>query len=222
MSKNHIDRALDELRRKLLNLSEIVEDSVIQSVQAFVDKDAIKAKKVRDRDTKIDELEVEIEEECLKLLALHQPVATDLRYIVATLKMNNDLERIGDLAANICSRTIRLIDLESVEPPFDIRDITKTVQGMVRKSIRSLIESDPELSRTVLSEDSAVDTEYKKVFNTIQKRIEESPKDCKQIILYLSVMRHLERIADLSTNIAEDVIYFVEGKIVRHGRLEVI
>lgn len=222
MDKSHLDRALDVLRKKLLQLSELVEDSVVQAVEAFVEKNAEKAKKVRENDDNIDNLEVEIEEECLKLLALYQPVATDLRYIVATLKMNNDLERIGDLAANISSRTLRLIDLETVEPPFDIRDITGTVQRMVHNSIKSLIESNSELSRDVLREDQEVDAEYKKVFSRIQSRIEESPKNCSQMILYLSVMRHLERVADLSTNIAEDVIYFVEGKIVRHGRLEEI
>lgn len=222
MNKSHLDRALDVLTKKLLQLSEIVEDSVIQSVEAFIEKDALKAKKVREQDNVIDDLEVEIEEESLKLLALYQPVATDLRYIVATLKINNDLERIGDLAANISSRTIRLIDLETVDPPFNIRDTTTTVRSMVHNSIRSLIESDSKLSRAVLAEDEKIDAEYKKVFARIQKRIEENPKHCKQMILYLSVIRHLERIADLSTNIAEDVIYLVEGKIIRHGRLEVI
>lgn len=222
MNKNHLDRALEKLRNKLLQLSELVEDTVIQSVEAFIEKDGLKAKKVREKDSDIDDLEVEIEEECLKILALYQPVATDLRYIVATLKMNNDLERIGDLAANISSRTIKLIGLETVKPPFDIREITTTVRKMVHDSINSLIKSDSKLARDVLVADEIIDAEYKKVFTTIQKRIEESPKKCEQMILYLSVMRHLERVADLSTNIAEDVIYFVEGKIIRHGKIEVI
>jgi phosphate transport system protein len=220
--KIHLDREIEKLNQKLLQLSALVEETLIKAVDSFINKDLSLAQVIKEGDNAIDDLEVEIEEECLKILALYQPVATDLRFIVASLKINNDLERIGDQAANISSRAVKLIELEPVAPPYDIRKITSHVQKMVRDSINSLIQQDAQMARDVLSADNLVDREYKNVFSNLHSRITENTAHTQQMILYLSVMRHLERIADYSTNIAEDVIYLAEGKIVRHGRLESI
>jgi phosphate transport system protein len=213
----HLVHEVDRLKKMLLTLGTAVEEMVFHSLQAVKNRDEKLAEEVVERDHAIDTEEVAIEEECLKILALHQPVAVDLRYIVAALKMNNDLERIGDLAVNIAKRARDLSKLPPIAFPPDFDRITRKTQEMLRHSLEALIELDPKVARSVCADDDIVDTVHSEMFVYIQARIRENVGELEALILYLSVSRNLERIADHATNIAEDVIYLAEGEIVRHG-----
>lgn len=220
MARSHLDREIERLKKKLLSLGALVETSVRNGVQSFLDRDVLLAERVKAGDKEIDDLEVEVEEDCLKLLALYQPVATDLRYIIAALKINNDFERMADLAANIASRAINLSKEPVVESPIDISEMSSRVHSMVKDSLQSLIQLDTGIALKILNDDGGIDKMYKETYQAIQSRINKDPSEMKQMILYLSASRHLERIADLATNIAEDVIYLIDGQIIRHQRIE--
>jgi phosphate transport system protein len=174
------------------------------------------AEKVIAGDDQIDRMEVELEEECLKILALHQPVAIDLRFIVAVLKINNDLERIGDLAANIAERTVALADSGRIDPPFDFTGMAASTRQMLKGSLDCLVKMDTVLAQHVLDLDDEVDAMHSHNFQLIKEQIRSHPDHLESLTHYLTVSRHLERIADLATNIAEDVYYMIEGEIVRH------
>jgi phosphate transport system protein len=161
-------------------------------------------------------MEVELEEECLKVLALHQPVAIDLRFIIAVLKINNDLERIGDLAANISERTVALAESDRIDPPFDFTAMAASTQQMLKGSLDCLVQMDTALAQHVLDLDDEVDAMHSRNFQLIKDQIRRHPENLESLTHYLTVSRHLERIADLATNIAEDVYYMIEGEIVRH------
>jgi phosphate transport system protein len=161
-------------------------------------------------------MEVEIEEDCLKILALHQPVAVDLRFIVAVLKMNSDLERIGDFSVNIAQSAEYFCHHMSSETLFDLPHMSKKVLNMLRLSIDSLVNMDTEDARNVLEADDEIDDINRNMYRQVQEQIREHPSDAECLIRMLSVSRYLERIADHTTNIAEDVIYMISGEIVRH------
>ena len=212
----HLVIAVDALKRKLLSLSTLAEESVHLAVRAVLERDRELSAQVLGRDNEIDRLEVEIEEDCLKLLALHQPVATDLRFIIAALKMNNDLERIGDLATNIAARGASLIDLPAIASPIDLEELSRLTKKMLRDSIDSLVKLDAGLAESVCLADAEVDALHREMYKEIQKQVREHPQQVEILMLYLAVSRNLERTADLATNIAEDVIYMIRGDIVRH------
>jgi phosphate transport system protein len=161
-------------------------------------------------------MEVDVEEECLKILALHQPVAIDLRFIVTALKINNDLERIGDLAVNIAERSEFLAGQEPISVPFDFEAMAEKTQWMVTESLDSLVDMDCKRAYQVCAADDEVDALNRKMYKQVEASIIAHPRWTRCLFHLLSVSRHLERIADHATNIAEDVIYMVEGKIVRH------
>lgn len=216
----HLHREIEELKRRILNQGTLVEETVRKALTAVASQDARLAREVIDGDEGIDMAEVAIEEECLKILALHQPVATDLRFIVAVLKINSDLERIGDLAANIASRAMKLSQITTAkEANIDFQNGEAKVQQMLRQSLESLVKLDEKLARLVCSSDSAVDEINRSVHKQVIKAIKEHPNDVDRCILLLSVSRNLERIADHATNIAEDVLYMVGGEIVRHTKV---
>jgi phosphate transport system protein len=176
---------------------------------------------VIDGDEVIDMREVEVEEECLKILALHQPVATDLRFIVAVLKINNDLERIGDLACNIASRARKMGALTT--PPkahIDFQGAEVKVRTMLRKSLEALVNVDEDLAKWVWAQDEQIDEINRSVHKQVIQALKECPEDVERLILLLSVSRNLERIGDHSTNIAEDILYMIGGEIVRHSKVE--
>jgi len=160
--------------------------------------------------------EIDIEEECLKLLALHQPVAMDLRFIVAVLKINNDLERISDLAVNVAERAAFLAARPKIDAPFDFLLMARKAQTMLRMSLDALVNWESSLASQVCAMDDEVDAINREMYNQVKDEIRKHPENLDALIHLLSVSRHLERIADQATNIAEDVIYMVEGKIVRH------
>jgi phosphate transport system protein len=212
----HFQDELERLKKKLLSLSAIVEESVEKAVRSISNRDVELARTVIGNDNAIDLLEVEIEEDCLKILALHQPVAADLRFVVAVLKMNNDLERIGDLAVNIAERSTYLGQKEPIEMPFDFSTMEKKTRLMLEKAIDSMIQMNLKIANEVGAADDEVDAINREMYDQVSKGIQKAPDQADRLIHCLSISRHLERIADYATNIAEDVIYMIEGHIVRH------
>jgi phosphate transport system protein len=211
-----MQREIENLKKKILTLSAIVEESVQEAVESICEKDARLAQQVIDRDARIDQMEVEVEEDCLKVLALYQPVAIDLRFVVALLKINTDLERMGDLAVNIAERAAFLASEDLGEIPNDLGEMFVAAQTMLHRSLDAFVSLDAELARQVWSSDDEVDAINRRMFVTIQSAIREAPEKVEGLIHLLSVSRHLERIADYATNIAEEVIYMIDGEIVRH------
>lgn len=212
----HIQRQVELLKQKILNVGGLVEEAIANAISALVNRDGKLAQRVISEDSVIDLMEVEVEEDCLKILALYQPVAADLRFVVAILKINNDLERIGDLARNIAKRVNYLSKSDPIELPYSMRDMTTKVQSMVKMSLDALVNGDVALARQVRAEDDIVDNERKKIADHVITLIKKMPERVEYLLKLNSVSKHLERIADMATNIAEDVIYMVEGEIVRH------
>ena len=213
----HLERAIDELKRLILSLGADVEESVRLSVQSLTQRKSEQALKVIEADYKIDQSEVFIEEECLKILALYQPVANDLRLIISILKINNDLERIGDLSVNIAERAVYLSTEARVDLPFDLQDMAEKVRSMLKRSLDALVNRDEKLARKVCEDDDAVDDLNREMYVCVEQTIKKDPDNLNSYIQLLSASRYLERIADHTTNIAEDVIYLVTGEIIRHG-----
>jgi phosphate transport system protein len=212
----HLGRELNKLNDMILELTAIVETSVHKAVEAVDARNLDLAREVIEHDRVIDRMEIDLEEECLKILALHQPVATDLRYVVSCLKMNNDLERVGDLAVNIAERTVAICNIPRELIPADFATMAEHSQAMLRQSLEALVSRDAALARQILAEDDAVDEINRLIHRKIYKLINKKPKKAQHLIHLLSVSRYLERIADYATNIAEDVMYLVDGQIVRH------
>jgi len=212
----HIEHQIQQLKQLILRFGTIVEESINRSNIALFKKDVALARRVMDNDSEIDRMEVEVEEECLKILALYQPVAADLRFVVAVLKINNDLERIGDLARNIAKRVAQLENTGPYELPHEIPLMAKQAEEMVKKSLDAVVNGDPDLARLIREEDDVVDAGRQTVRKLMMEQIKQNPESVESLLRINSVSKHLERIADMATNIAEDVIYMVEGEIVRH------
>lgn len=212
----HLQREIENLKKKLLALGATVETSVRDATLSIEKQDADLAQKIIENDINIDKTEVEVEEDCLKILALHQPVAIDLRFIVTVLKINNDLERIGDLAVNIAERAVFLASQPKVNIPIDLVDMAHNAQSMLKRSLDALINRDAKLAHEVCANDDIVDGMNRQMYLKVQEAILKNPERISALIHLLSASRHLERIADHTTNIAEDVIYMIEGQIVRH------
>ncbi|MBC8287678.1 MAG: phosphate signaling complex protein PhoU [Nitrospinae bacterium] len=213
----HLEKAIDELKRLILSLGADVEESVRLSVQSLTQRKSEQAKKVIEADYAIDQREVFVEEECLKILALHQPVANDLRLIIAILKINNDLERIGDLSVNIAERAVYLSTKVKVDLPLDLQDMAEKVRSMLKRSLDALVNRDDKLARQVCEDDDAVDDLNREMYMCVEQAIKKDLDNLNSYIQLLSASRYLERMADHTTNIAEDVIYLVTGEIIRHG-----
>ena len=210
-------REIEKLKKQVLSLCALVEEQVQLSVTALLQRDAEMAAAVEQRDAEIDHREVEIEEECLKTLALYQPVASDLRFLVAVMKINNDLERIGDLAVNIARKAATFASLTPMEIPFDLAGMWRKTQAMLRDSLDSLVNLDTALAENVCLRDDEVDRCKRNIRLKCTEMIRQDPELTSALLTLMAASRNLERIADQATNIAEEVIYMVEGKIVRHG-----
>lgn len=213
----HLQREIENLKKKLLALGAEVEAAVRDATLSIEKQDAVLAQKVIENDINIDNTEIDIEEDCLKVLALHQPVAIDLRFIVAVLKINSDLERIGDLAVNIAERALFLAERTKIGISVDLIDMAHTTQSMLKQSLESLVNYDAALAHKVCETDDIVDSINRNMYLKVQSGILKEPDLISVLIHLLSASRHLERIADHATNIAEDVIYMIEGRIVRHN-----
>lgn len=212
----HLRKEIERLKKNILALGAEVEECVQMAVRAIEERDTETADRVIQLDDHIDQVEVELEEDCLKILALHQPVAIDLRFIIAVLKINNDLERIGDLAVNIAERVAFLKARPPIRIPYDLQGLVEKTTAMLKNSLDSLVNLDIDLARQVCLADDEVDAINRDMYDKIKNAIRENPEDLDVLVPYLSVSRYLERIADHATNIAEDVIYMVDGIIARH------
>ena len=212
----HFERELERLKRSLLTLAAKVEERLRMAIKAIETRDGNLADLVIDADHEIDEIEVDIEEECLKVLALHQPVAIDLRFIIAVIKINNELERIGDLAVNIAERAAFLASQRKLDILFDFPGMAEKAQSMVKRSLDALVNMDSKLAWEVCASDDEVDAMNREMFIQVQNSMRKNMSRMECLIHLLSASRHLERIADHATNIAQDVVYMIEGEIVRH------
>jgi phosphate transport system protein len=215
----HLQKELDNLKKRILSLGAMVEERVRMAKMAIETRDIFIAQNIIDNDFEIDESEMEIEEECLKILALHQPVAVDLRFISAVIKINNDLERIGDEAVNIAERILVIAKRNKLDISFDFSLMADKSQTQLQKSLDAVVNLDLDLAVKVCISDDEVDDLQAKAYDVIKKAITENPTRVGYLINLLLISRHLERIADHATNIAEEVVYMIEGEIVRHGRL---
>ena len=212
----HLQREIDNLKRQLLELSAEVENDVRMAVRAVEDRDPALAKTVLHRETQINATEVEVEEECLKILALYQPVAGDLRYIIAVLKINQDLERIGDLAVHIAERGLFLCQQPRLDIQFRLGTMADKAQAMLKNVLNAFVNLDEAAARAVCTADSEIDAINLDIFKQVKQAVTQNPALFESLLQIMHIARHLERIADHATNIAEDVIYLIEGRIVRH------
>jgi len=217
MSK-HLAREMERIERSTLTLGTMVEEAIDKATVALVNRRPQLAKDVIIGDELIDEREVELEEECLKVLALYQPVAVDLRYIIATIKVNASLERMGDLAQNLAQCARDLSRLEPLDAPIDLLSVVDLVRSMVKRSLESLVSMDTQLAKDVITSDDEVDDSQDEIEGILSQMMQAEPHTIERAMHLISAVKHLERIADQATNIAEDVVFMVEGDIIRHGR----
>ncbi len=214
--RNVLHREMDRIKESFLLLGGRVESAMDQAIRSLFDKDVGLARQVIEGDEEIDQLEVDFEEDCLKVLALYQPLAVDLRFIVAVLKINNDLERVGDLAASIAEHTLFLAGHKPIIIPFDYETMAERTRWMLRTSLDSLVNMSATMAASVRAEDDKVDEINRQMYRQVAQEIRNSPDRIEALINVIGLSRCFERTADLATNIAEDVIYLVEGDIVRH------
>lgn len=212
----HFTKDVERLKKKLMQLGGLAEQALLGSVRVLQERDEELARTIIAADDKIDEYEVEIEEECQKILALHQPVAQDLRFLIAVLKINGELERIGDCAVNIAERVLYLANNEPLAIKADFEGMGQLVQTMLQNGLDALVNMDTDLAQKVVVQDDQVDAMNRDIYLEIQEGLRNNPERCEYLIHLLGVSRHLERIGDHASNIAEDVIYLVRGEIVRH------
>jgi phosphate transport system protein len=212
----HFQHELDQLKAKLLEMSALVESAIYRSVQGVVEKNEELALQVIKNEARINELEMAIDEMAISMLALQAPLAADLRLITAAIKINNDLERMGDLAVSMAEAALALVKEPVIRPLIDIPHIAGLAQGMVRKALDAFVSRDAELARSVLASDDAVDNLRTASFHELVSFMTSNPNQIPQALRLLAVVRNLERIADHATNIAEDVLFLVKGIDVRH------
>jgi phosphate transport system protein len=216
----HMLKEIERLKRLLLTVAALAEENVRAAVKAVADRDERLAHQVIEKDRDIDRSEVAVEEECLKILALHQPVAHDLRYIVAILKINHDLERIGDLAVSIAERGRDLSRLPKPQLELDLLAMAENAQRMVARSLDALLQYDIALAKEIWLSDDDMDRRNDQIYRQVAEAVRRHPDHIEALLCLLSVSRNLERMADHATNIAKDVIYMIEGEIVRHRSRE--
>jgi len=214
--ERHFDEELRHLKDEILRMGSLVEEAVSRAVRGLVDRDSSKAESVVQADEAINMLELEIEEECLRLLALRQPAAADLRFIVMVLKINNDLERMGDLAVNIAERAIELVRQPVLKPLLDIPRMAQLTQAMVKDCLDAFVQANADRARSICLRDDQVDKLNDQIFRELLTYIMQDPTATTRAVDLILVGRHLERIADHATNISEDVIYMVQGKTIKH------
>jgi phosphate transport system protein len=220
MERQHFDQELQALKNRLLNMGALAEERVHQAIQALVERRADLAEAVVAGDKDVNDLQIEIDDRCLTLLALQNPMASDLRLITAAMKINGDLERIGDQAVNIAENALDLLRLPLLKPLVDIPRMAEMAKRMTRDSLDAFVRKDVALARSVLARDDEVDSLKDQVFRELLTYIMADPSTIQCALALILVSRNLERIADHATNIAEDVIFLVEAKDVRHRHEE--
>jgi phosphate transport system protein len=216
--QRQFDRELDELKKKLIHMAALAETMIDKAISELVSRDESVADKVPVYEEELNRLQIEIDEAALTLLATRQPVATDLRFIVAATKINSELERIGDLVMNITENAHVLLQQPPLKPLIDIPRMADLARKMVRESLDSFVGEDPLLAQTVIMTDDQVDGLKEQVLRELLTYMMADPRSIERAIALIFISRHLERIADHATNIAEDVIYLTQGRDVRHPR----
>jgi len=216
MTQRHFDDELADLKTTLLRMAGLAEDQIDKALTALVTRDSGLARQVIERDHQVNTLDVEIDEECIRLLALHQPAARDLRLVTTAMKISTELERISDLAENVSERTIELNEEPQLKPYIDIPLIGKMARTMVKESIDAFVKDDSALARKVLTDDDFVDDLMEQLFRELLSFMLEDTRTISRAIRLSFIAKYLERMADHATNIAELVVYLVEGKIIRH------
>jgi phosphate transport system protein len=211
-----LQKDIEKIKKMVLSVGAMVEERLRMSIKAIETWDAGLAEDIIRRDYEIDELEIEVEEECLKILALHQPVAVDLRFLIATIKINSELERIGDEAVNIANRVRNISKRRKLDLSFDFTIMAEKAATMLRLSLDALVNLDQDLAFKVLTLDDEVDLMHREIYDRIKEAMSQNPDYVGYLINLYTTSRHLERVGDHSTNIAEEVIYLIEGEIIRH------
>ena len=212
----HFHEELDGLKQTLLAMGALVEDQIRLTMRALVDRDDRLAERVIERDREVNAYDVEVDEKCVELLALHQPAAGDLRFLTTAMKIVTDLERIGDQAVNIAQRALELHQEPQLKPYVDLPRMAEMAQRMVKESLDAFVTRDTELARRVCGEDAAVDALKEQIFRELLTFMMADPRTIPRALRLILISRFMERVADHATNIAEMVIYMVEGKMVRH------
>ncbi len=216
--KRHLDAEQKIVKEKILRMGALAEEQVAHAIKALVERDSKLAQKVIRRDHKVNALDVEIDEDCLRLIALHQPMAGDLRFLTTAMKIASELERMSDLAENICERAIELNEEAQLKPYIDIPRMGSHAQKMVKESLDAFVNRDSKLARKVLGDDDFIDTLNEQIFRELLSFMLEDPKTISRAIRISFISKYIERIADHATNISELVVYLVEGKIIRHTK----
>ena len=214
--ERHFDEELKLLKERLLRMAARAEEAIARSIKSLVNREPPLAEKVIEQDPLIDTLEIEIDEQCLKLLALRQPIAVDLRFITSAMKINSQLERIGDQAVNIAERALELVKEPLLKPLIDIPRLATLAQRMVKDSLDAFVNKDAALARSVCESDDEVDNLNDQIFRELLTYMMQDTSTINRAVHLVLIGRHLERIADHATNITEDVIYFVKGKTIKH------
>jgi len=220
MERHHFESELQTLKNRLLNMGALVEERVHRAIQALMERDLGSAEEIARTDQEVNELQIEIDERCLRLFALQQPMASDLRLITAAMKINADLERIGDQAVNIAEQAVRILAHPPLKPMIDLPRMAQIAEKMTRESLDAFVRKDAKLARAILARDDEVDQLKDQVFRVLLTYMMADPGTIERALGLILVSRHLERIADHATNIAEDVIFVVEAKDVRHHHEE--
>jgi phosphate transport system protein len=219
----HTDKRYEEelkkLREEILYMGGLVEDQIQKAVKTLVDRDSELAQVIIERDHEVNRLDVEIDDQCIKLLALHQPAGRDLRFITTGLKITTDLERIGDMAVNICERSLELNQEPQLKPYIDIPRMARIAQRMIRESLDAFVREDTDLALKVCKDDDEVDQLNAQIFRETLTFMLENAQTISRATKIASVSKYLERIADHATNIAEMVIFMVKGKSIRHMKV---
>lgn len=212
----HFDDELKDLKAKLLRMGGMVEDQIQGALRALVERDSRLAREIIENDRQVNTLDVEVDEDCLRLLALQQPTARDLRLITTAMKISTELERMSDLAENVCERAIELNEEPQLKPYIDIPRMANWALQMVREALDAFVMSDPALARKVTADDDFIDDLTQQLFRELLSFMIENPQTITRAIRITFIAKYLERIADHATNVAELVVYMVEGKIIRH------
>lgn len=214
----HLTRDLEELHKNLLSMSAAVEEMIHRAVAQLSEPNYEEAQALGDRDDVIDDWDVRIEDSCLKILALHQPVAIDLRRITTAMKIAGELERVADLAVNIGERACGLIAAPEVAIPEELKEMAAAAVDMLHRAIDSYVDFDVSKATEVCRQDDEIDSQNRQIINSLIQQMHDRPDRVESLLHLFSASRQVERVADHATNIAEDVVYLVEGTIIRHGR----
>lgn len=214
--QRHFDEELKALKEKILRMGALVEEQIRNSIKALVERDSDLARQVIANDHRVNAMDVEVDEDCLRLIALHQPMAKDLRFITTAMKISTELERMSDLAENIAERAIELNEEPQLKPYIDIPRMAEHAQKMVKETLDAFVNGDNTLARKVCADDDFIDDLTHQIFRELLSYMIEDPHTISRAVRITFVAKYIERVADHATNVAELVVYLVEGKIIRH------